>query len=240
MKRLTYAAVSIVMLTVLTPIAQAMDKNEPWFGQVKFDQLEARDVDNGTLAAWDIEAWYGGDLNKLYLATEGERLLGGHGETEKLETRAAWSHAFAPFWDWRIGARRDWQPDAPRRDWASFGVQGLAPYFFATNATLFVGEQGLINLRLKVEYELLVTQRLILTPKLEANAYGKRDRENGMGAGLTNLEGGLRLRYEIRHEFAPYIGINWTRQYGDTASYTRAAGADPQETSLVAGVRAWF
>src|SRR5699024_8540553 len=116
----------------------------------------------------------------------------------------------------------------PNRDWVGIGVQGLAPYFFETSVNLFVGESGLSNLRLKTEYDLLLTQRLILSPELEMNLYGKEDRDNGIGAGLTRVEGGLRLRYEIRREFAPYIGVHWERQYGDTADYTRAAGHDPR------------
>ncbi|HCE39109.1 MAG TPA: copper resistance protein CopB, partial [Alcanivorax sp.] len=137
-------------------------------------------------------------------------------------------------------ARRDWQPDDPNRDWASFGVQGLAPYLFESEATLFVGEEGLTNLRLEAEYEILFTQKLILVPAVEANFYGKEDEELGIGEGLTDIEAGLRLRYEIRREFAPYIGVNWERQFGDTAAKTRGAGDDVSETTLVAGVRFWF
>ena len=139
----------------------------------------------------------------------------------------------------QLGARRDWQPDDPNRDWASFGVQGLAPYLFESEATLFVGEEGLTNLRLEAEYEILFTQKLILVPAVEANFYGKEDEELGIGEGLTDIEAGLRLRYEIRREFAPYIGVNWERQFGDTAAKTRGAGDDVSETTLVAGVRFW-
>lgn len=229
------------LLAALLPVcALAMDKQEPAFGRVVIDELEARDSDNGTVAAWDVSAWYGKDTNKLYLSSEGERLMDGHGETQNFSTRIAWNRAFSAFWDWQIGARRDWQPDRPNRDWASFGVQGIAPYHFETDVTLFVGEQGLTNLRLATEYELLLTQKLILVPALEANLYGQEDDELGIGEGLTDIEAGLRLRYEIRREFAPYLGVNWQRQFADTAAKTRSVGGDVSETTLVAGLRIWF
>ena len=232
--------ITAAALLALSPLVQAVDKHEPAFSRVIVDEFEARDADEGTVAALEAAAWYGGDLNKLYLSTEGERLMDNGGETEGFETRVAWNRAFAPFWDWQLGARRDWQPDDPNRDWASFGVQGLAPYLFESEATLFVGEEGLTNLRLEAEYEILFTQKLILVPAVEANFYGKEDEELGIGEGLTDIEAGLRLRYEIRREFAPYIGVNWERQFGDTAAKTRGAGDDVSETTLVAGVRFWF
>lgn len=225
---------------LLTQVATAMDMGQSRFAQVKIDQLEVRSVDHGTAAAWDLQAWYGEDLNKLYFYSEGERLLDHGGTTESSTSRFAWSHALTAFWDGQLSLRRDWQPDRPNRDWAGIGVQGLAPYFFDTRMNLFVGEAGLTNLRLKTEYDLLLTQRLILSPELEVNLYGKDDPDNGMGAGLTSVEGGLRLRYEIRRQFAPYIGVHWEKQYGDTAEYTTRAGGDAQTTSLVAGIRAWF
>lgn len=235
-------ATTTLAVLVLAPWsgAHAMSKHEPAFSQVIIDELEARDADEGTVTAWEASAWYGRDLNKLYLSTEGERLMDGGGDTEGFETRVAWSRAFAPFWDWQLGARRDWQPDDPNRDWASVGIQGLAPYRFETDVNLFVGEEGLANLRLEAEYELLFTQKLILVPAVEANLYGREDDELGVGEGLTDIEAGLRLRYEIRREFAPYVGVNWERQFGDTAAKTRAAGGEVSETTLVAGVRLWF
>ena len=223
--------------SLLAGAAHAMGKTEPRFTRVLIDQLEARHLDAGTQFAWDASVWHGGDLNKLYLVSEGERL---NGDTGHLETRAAWSHAFAPFWDWQIGVRRDWQPDQPNRDWASVGLQGLAPYFFATDINLFIGEGGRTNLRLNTEYDLLFTQRLVLTPALEANLHGKEDKELGIGAGLASLEAGLRLRYEINRRFAPYLGIHWHKQFGDTAAFTRQRGGGVEETSLVVGLRVWY
>ncbi|ASK35548.1 copper resistance protein CopB [Alcanivorax sp. N3-2A] len=236
--------IGLMLATAVTTLialpVHAMDKTEPRFTRVLIDQLEVRDADQGMVGAWDASAWYGGDINKLYLASEGERLMEHEGETESFETRAAWSHAFSPFWDWKLGARRDWQPDHPNRDWASVGLQGLAPYWFETSLDLFIGERGLSNLRLEAEYDLLLTQRLILAPEIETNLYGKEDTDLGVGAGLTDIELGLRLRYEIRREFAPYIGLHWQRQFGDTAGFTRERGGEVEQTTLVAGFRIWF
>lgn len=241
MKKLT----CLIALALASPNGMAMSAEPLRFSQVMVDQLEVRDTDEGRVLGWEASAWYGGDLNKVYFATEGERLMApAHGDedpaTEGAETRLAWNHAFAPYWDWQLGVRRDWQPDDPNRDWASLGVQGVAPYQFEVDANLFIGEDGLTNLRLEAEYEFLLTQKLVLVPSVEANLYGKEDNELGIGDGLTDIEAGLRLRYEIRREIAPYIGINWEKQYGDTADKTRAAGGKTEEGALVAGIRVWF
>ncbi len=232
-------------LTVASTHLMAMGEDPARFSRVLVDQLEVRDTDEGRVLGWEASAWYGGDINKLYFTTEGERLMAPEKDeedpaTEGAETRLAWSHAFAPYWDWQLGARRDWQPDDPNRDWASIGVQGVAPYWFEVDANLFVGENGLTNLRVELEYELMLTQKLVLVPSLEANLYGKEDKAVGIGDGLTDMEAGLRLHYEIRREIAPYIGVNWEKQYGDTADLTRNAGGKTEEGMLVAGIRFWF
>lgn len=241
MNKLTF----IFGLTLASTQIMAMGEDQPRFSKVLLDQLEVRNTDEGRVLSWEMDAWYGGDINKLYFATDGERLMAPEDDdedpaTESAETRLAWSHAFAPYWDWQLGVRRDWQPDDPNRDWASLGVQGVAPYWFEVNANLFVGEDGLTNLRLEAEYELMLTQKLALVPSVEANFYGKEDDELGIGEGLTDIEAGLRLRYEIRRELAPYIGVNWEKQYGDTADLTRASGGKTEDGMLVAGIRFWF
>jgi len=244
MKTPTFLLSALTAMTVATP-AWSMSEHPPRFSKVLVDQLELRDSDEGTVLGWDASAWYGGDLNKLYLSTEGERLMDPeHSDedagTESAQTRLAWSHAFAPYWDWQLGWRRDWQPDDPNRDWASLGIQGLTPYWFEVDGQLFLGEDGLSELRVEAEYELMLTQRLALVPEVEASFYGKDDDDLGIGDGLVAIESGLRLRYEIRRELAPYIGVHWEKQYGDTADRTRAAGGDPEEASLVAGIYFWF
>jgi copper resistance protein B len=241
MKKLT----CLITLTLVSPHGMAMSTEPHRFSQVLFDQLEVRDTDEGRVLGWEASAWYGGDVNKMYFTTEGERLMAPEHDdddpaTESAETRLAWSHAFAPYWDWQLGVRRDWQPDDPNRNWTSFGVQGIAPYQFEIDANLFIGEAGLTHLRVEAEYELMLTQKLVLAPSVEASVYGKEDRKLGIGHGLTDIEAGLRLRYEIRREIAPYIGVNWEKQYGDTADITRAAGGKTEEGSAVAGIRVWF
>jgi copper resistance protein B len=203
------------------------------FGKVAVDQLEWRE---GDTLAWHGRAQYGGDLNRLVLKSEGERSGGG---THEAEAQLLYSRAIAPFWDLQLGWRHDFQP-RPQRGWAALGIRGLAPYLFETEATLFIGESGRTALRLAAEYELLLTQRLILTPQLEANFHGEEDRDTATGSGLSDLEFGLRLRYEIRREFAPYLGVTWQRRYGDSAGFSTADGSEREETRVVAGLRFWF
>ena len=149
------------------------------------------------------------------------------------------SKAVASYWDFQIGVRLDSRP-SPDRTWAAIGFQGLAPYFFEIDTALFIGESGRTALRLEAEYQLLFTQRLILTPEIETNFFGQNDPQIGVGSGLSEVEAGLRLRYEIRREFAPYIGVNWSRVFGKTADFARAAGQSTSDTQLTIGLRAWF
>jgi len=150
-----------------------------------------------------------------------------------------WDHIATPWWSTRLGVRSD-SGEGPARNWIAFGVAGLAPGFVGLEATAYVGDGGRTALRLSTEYDLLLTQRLVLQPQLELNAYGKDDPERLVGAGLSDLEVGLRLRYEFRREIAPYLGVSWSYQFGETADLAEAAGEDPDEFSFIAGVRIWF
>ena len=205
-------------------------------GMMLFDQLEWRNTAEGNAAVWDAQAWYGGDTNKVWLRSEGERVAG---MTQNARADLLWDHAFARWWSVQAGGREDFGAGPPRT-WAAIGVQGLAPYWFKTEATFYVGEQGRTAVRLKSEYEMLFTQRLILQPEAEANLYGKSDPARQLGSGLSDLEVGLRLRYEVRREFAPYVGAVWSRQFGGTADRVRESGGNPSEVQFVAGLRAWF
>jgi len=205
-------------------------------GMVLFDQLEWRNTAEGNALAWDAEGSYGGDANKLWVRSEGERVAG---TTQNARADLLWDHTFARWWSVQAGGRQDFGA-GPARTWAAIGVQGLAPYWFNTEATFYVGEQGRTAMRLKSEYELLFTQRLILQPEAEANLYGKSDPGRQLGSGLSDLEIGLRLRYEVRREFAPYLGVVWSRQFGGTADCVRESGGSPSDVQFVAGVRAWF
>ena len=202
--------------------------------KVTIDQLEAREDDGGALEG---SVWFGGDRNKLWLKTEVEKE---EGETERAELQALYSRAVAPYWDFQVGVRHDFEMESDSRNWGVIGLNGLAPYFFEVDSALFVGEDGDTALRLEAEYELLFTQQWILSPEIEANFYGQNDPEAHTGSGLSDIEAGLRLRYEFTPQFAPYIGINYEKKFGNTADFVRAEGESASETSWVIGLHAWF
>ncbi|MES2858634.1 MAG: copper resistance protein B [Pseudomonadota bacterium] len=201
------------------------------------DRLEVSDADDGTALGWEATAWVGGDIQRLWLRSEGEAVDGRveHGDVEVLYGRGvrAW-------WDVLAGVRQD-VGEGPSRTWAAFGVQGLAPYKFEVSATAYIGQGGRTALRVEAEYDTLLTNRLILQWRAEANAHGKDDPLAMVGAGLSTVEAGARLRYEITRQFAPYIGFEYGRAFGTTADMRRAAGHDAGgDTRVVAGVRVWF
>jgi copper resistance protein B len=210
--------------------------NDPLVTKVMFDQLEFHDIDGANPLAVEAKAWIGNDLNKLWLKTDFEKR---DGDVEEAEVQALYSRAMAPYWDLQIGVRRDIKP-APTQTWGVLGVQGLAPYFFEVDAALFIGESGNTALRVAAEYEILFTQKLILSPEIEMNVYGQHNWETGTGSGLSDITAGLRLRYEMKREFAPYIGINWNKKFGATADMAKNSNETTDNTHLVAGVRIWF
>ncbi len=210
--------------------------DEHSIGSLLVENLESRRSDDNTSAAYDIQAWYGRTYDRAVLKAEGE--VDG-GKLEEARTELLWSHAVAPFWDAQLGARYD-GGEGPGTGWVAFGVQGLAPYWFEVEAFGYVGEEGRTAVRLDASYELLLTQRATLQPRVEANFYGKEHAERGLGSGLSDVAVGLRLRYEIRREFAPYIGVERVEKFGDMADFVRAEGKDADETRLVAGLRFWF
>ncbi|WP_255432775.1 copper resistance protein B [Xanthomonas sp. JAI131] len=205
-------------------------------GYLLFDRLEGWDNDRGSGQAWEASAWYGGDIDRLWLRSEGER---GGGRTEAADLEALYGHAVSPWWDLLVGVRQDFASGDARTS-AAFGVQGMAPYKFEVAATLYVGEGGSASARLEGEYDVLLTNRWILQPRLEAEAAFADDRAHGIGSGLSTVEAGLRLRYEISRRFAPYLGVVHERAFGTTADYRHDAGEAARETRVVAGVRVWF
>lgn len=200
------------------------------------DQFEYQDADNGSALSWDAQGWIGGDVDRLWLRAEGER---SNGVTQSAELQALWGHSIGPWWDVVTGVRQDFKPGSPQT-WGALGVQGMALYNFETRASAFIGENGQTAARLEADYDILLTNRLILQPTAEMNVYGKNDPERGIGAGLANTEVGMRLRYEIVREFAPYIGVTWSRSYGKTADLASDEGEDTNEARFVAGIRMWF
>jgi copper resistance protein B len=205
-------------------------------GALLVENLEMMRSDDNTFAEYDFQAWYGRTYDRVVLKAEGNV---DDSKFEEARTELLWGHAIAAYWDAQLGVRYD-NDEKPDRTWLTFGVQGLAPYWFEVDAAAYVGEEGRSALRLDVQYELLLTQRVILQPKIETNFYGKSDAARGLGRGLSEASVALRLRYEIRREFAPYMGVEWVRTFGDTADLARAAGEDASETRFIAGLRFWF
>jgi len=211
--------------------------DEHAFGSVLIDRLEWAHGNGSNAAAYEAQAWFGGTYNRLVIKAEGEAA---QGRVHDARTELLWGHAVGTYWDTQLGFRNDVGHGRPARNWLAMGIQGLAPYWFELDATAYVGTEGRTALRLAAEYELLLTQRWILQPRIEANLYGKNDPETGVGSGLSSGTVGIRLRYEISRQFAPYVGVERYQSFGNTADMVRTAGGRSGETRFVAGVRAWF
>jgi copper resistance protein B len=204
-------------------------------GMIAIDEIEWREVDDGQAQAWDAYAWYGTDYHKVWMKTAGERLDGeATGRVELL-----WDRIFTPWWSVQAGVRQDFSA-GPSKTWVAIGVQGLTPYLFDIEATLYVGEEGRVAGRFSAEYDMRFTQRLVLRPHVELNAYSEDDTENAIGSGVSDVALGLRLRYELRRELAPYIGMQWEWKVGSTADLVSTSGQEAGETFFVAGLHAWF
>ena len=213
-----------------------MDMTPPKVERLLLEELDSVHGREGNGQAWKLQGWYGGDINKLWLRSEGDR---SGGRVQDGSAEVLWNHLFATYWSTQFGVRRDIGV-GPGRTWAAFGVEGLAPYFFDVEATAYVGQSGRTAARFNVSYDVLFTQRVILTPEFELNAYGKADPARRLGAGVSDASLGLRLRYEIRRQFAPYIGVNWVRRFGATAGYARRDRQPVFDPQIVAGLRIWF
>lgn len=207
------------------------------FYQVLFNLAELQVHDGHDGYRWDGEAWFGGDINRVTLKSEGEGTL--HEGIDSAEVQLLYSRAVGPYFNLQGGVRHDLAP-THTRTFVTVGVEGLAPYMFQTEARAFVATTGQVLGRLEGWYDQRLTQRLVLQPRVELNLAAQNDRRTGTGAGLTDAELGLRLRYEIAREFAPYVGVSYESETGRTAAYSRAEGKDPTTTSFVAGIRFWF
>ena len=200
---------------------------------VEFDRLEAWNATNGTGLAWEGHSWIGTDLNRLWLRSEGERI---DNRTEKADLEVLYGHSVSPWWDVVAGIRHDFKPGASQ-DFAAIGVMGLAPYKFEVAATAYIGQSGQTAARVEIQYETLLTQRLILQPLVEVNLYGKDDAHRDIGSGLGTIEAGLRLRYEFNRQFAPYVGVVREYAFGRTADFRRDNDEHIGDTRFVAGLR---
>ena len=208
--------------------------HDPIIAKVMIDELELNDsADQKSLKA---QAWVGKDLNKFWVKANATQK---NGTTEEAEIQYLFSHGFASYWDWQVGVRQDIEPGSPYH-WGVIGIQGLAPYFFEVDAAIFIGESGDTAGRFSVSYDLAFTQKLFLEPEVEVNVFGQANPSLGIGSGLSDLNASLRLRYELRREFSPYIGVEYSRKFGSTADYTLAKNEKISETEWVFGIRAWF
>lgn len=209
------------------------------FGAVIIDQLESvngDEGDEGEAIVYDLQAWISQGYQRITLKAEGDVK---HSALEDSRTELLWSKALAPYWDTQLGVRHD-TGTKPDQSWLALGMQGLAPYWFEIDATAYLSNGGQTSLRFDVEYDMRLTQKLILQPAAELNLYGKNDIKYGVGSGLSDAALGMRLRYEFSRQFAPYIGVEWTGKYGDSANFTRTAGEKIRSTRWVAGVRFWL
>ena len=211
------------------------------FSYLVTELLEYRESRAAGAIRWDIYGWYGGDVNRLWVKTEGlQDVSGGGGEQE---AQLLYGRLVSPFFDFQAGVRfahRSGPGPNQSRTYAAIGVQGIAPYRYSLEPTLFISQDGKVSMRATVTYDQQLTQRLILQPRFEFDAAVQEDRSFGVGSGLNKTELGLRLRYEVKREFAPYVGVSWTQSYGSTKRLARVEGEDTSLVSIVAGVRMWF
>lgn len=205
---------------------------------VLIDSIEASFGDGEEGYSWNAQGWTGGDINRFWWKTEGEGAF--DGQLHDAEVQALYSRAVAPFWDVQAGVRQDFRPDGDDTTHLTVGVQGVAPYWFEMSAAAFLSTEGDLTARAEAEYDQRITQKWILQPAVEVAFSASDIPELEIGSGLTSVTAGLRLRYEIRKEFAPYVGVEWSRSFGDTADYARARGDDVDATRLVVGIKAWF
>ena len=220
------------------PAEWAIPMVEPQiFTFLQADRLEGRTSDGEEGYLLDLQGWVGTDTSKFWGKVEGDGIV--DGPLEALEVQALYSRMISPFFDLQVGLRQDVTPDVSRTH-AVVGVQGLVPYWFEVDAAAFVSHTGDVTVRLEAEYALLFSQRLVLQPRTEVNVAFQEIEALGIGSGLSSAEVGLRLRYEIRRELAPYVGVSWRQTVGGTADFARAAGDRSATTSFVAGLRLWF
>jgi copper resistance protein B len=235
LKRLFIAAAAAASIFSGTARADVMDKMA--FTYFEVERLEYRANDGRNSLNWEAQGWAGTDVHKLWFKTEGGRFS--DGSYEDAEVQLLYSRTISDFWDAQAGLRYDIEPE-PRRGFFVLGLQGLAKQFFEVDTALFVSDDGDVSARFEAEYELLLTQKLIAQASFETNVAAQKVRRLGIGSGVNDIELGLRLRYEIVREFAPYIGVQWERKLGRTAAFAREEGEDPDTLAFVAGIRFWF
>jgi copper resistance protein B len=208
------------------------------YANVFFDQFEGR-LANGSYFRWDGQGWVGDDFNKLWLKTEGRYNADGRGLVSDGDQELLYSRPVSTYFDAQVGVRSD--IDSLRnRTWAAFGVEGLSWGFWNLGLTGYASDGGHFAFRSNASYDVYITQRLVLQPQMETNIYSKADRGREIGSGLSDIDSGLRLRYEFTREFAPYVGVAYQRFFGGTADYRRRAGEGSGDLRALTGLRFWF
>lgn len=207
------------------------------YQQVMFNIAEYQAREGADGYRWDGEFSIGGDINRFVLKSEGEGTF--RRSLEQVQIQALYSRALDPYWNLQVGIRQDIQ-SKPSRTYATIGIEGLASYWFEVEGALFLSDKGDVFARAEAYYDQRITQDFVLQPRVEANFSAQDVPQNGVGSGFTDLEVGLRLRYEKRRQLAPYVGVSWERQFGGTARFSRARGDGTGGFSFVAGVRTWF
>lgn len=222
---------------IAMPFPGAMHMNDdPTLTKLMIHELEYQYLDsNSDAVTLDAEAWVGKDLHKLWLKTDIEAE---DGELEEAELQVLYSRAIDPYWDLQVGVRKDFEPVS--REWGVIGLKGTAPYMIDVDASLHVGKSGQIGARLNTGYEMMLSQKTVLAPDLGINLYSKDDDEAGIGSGLSDVSLSLRLKHEFKREFAPYIGVNWSKSFGGTADLLKEDGEKTSDTKLLLGFEAWF
>jgi len=243
----TLALTAFAAMLPLTTLAQQQPTQAAWpqpvennrpFGFAILDQNELRTGNGDNSYRWEGEGWYGDHLNRAWFKTEG-KLDTGTGALDEAEAQALYSRAISRFFNLQAGARYNFKP-SPSRGWGAFGVEGLAPLFWEIGAFGFVSNGGHYGARLEGRYDMYLTQRLVLQPQFELNFYSKSDPRQGFGAGLSDIDSGLRLRYEICRQFAPYVGVTYEKRYGQAATFARAERAAVEDLRFIAGIRVWW
>jgi copper resistance protein B len=218
------------------PLERPKMGDEDYLGSAIVDRLESVTARGDTSMTYDWQAWYGNSYDKTLVKAEGEIEAG---TFKNARNELLWAYAVTPFWDTQLGIRYD-SGKGTDRGWLAFGVQGLMPYWVYTEATAYVNEHGRTSFRLELEYDWLLTQKLILQPRVEMNFYSQRDDSRDISSGLSNVEAGMRLRYEIRREFAPYAGIEWASGFDPSIQNIRRGSNNFEEIRFVAGVHFWL
>lgn len=207
-----------------------------------FEKAEFRTGEAADAAVFDAQGWIGGDYQRFWWKAEGEQEIK-DAKAGEVEVQALYSRLFSPFWDFQTGVRVDRQYSGRTRDTSAYfvvGLEGLAPYWFEVEPTLFVSEKGKVSFRLTTSYDQLITQRLVIEPRLDLSAALQDDTKKNVGAGFNDIELSLRLRYDFSRQFAPYVGVTWRRALGETAGIRRQAAEKVSESAVVFGLRTWF